>query len=118
MKINFFQKAGYGVVAVVGFLLSPVSWWNDALVNIPLAYLFSWPFSIIHKNLFLPSFILGYLLTNILGFILMHKGLQGFLEKKSRREIKKDILVSLLYTSLILILVLLGIIKSPAELIT
>ena len=32
------RKIKGGVVAMIGFLLSPLSWWNDAFVNIPIAY--------------------------------------------------------------------------------
>ena len=52
-----------------GFILSPLTWWNDLVVNIPLAYLFSIPFTLLHDNLFLPSFVIGYWFTNLLGFI-------------------------------------------------
>jgi len=104
----------------VGFLLSPLSWWNDIIINIPLAYLFSFPFILISNNLFLPSFIIGYLLTNILGFTIMHKGIQLYKESSSSpiwKELKKNLLISLLYTILVFILVLFDIIKSPADLL-
>ena len=43
------------ILVTAGFILSPLSWWNDLLVNIPLAYLFSLPFSILDESLFLPG---------------------------------------------------------------
>ncbi len=43
------------------------------LVNVPLAYLFSWPFSAMHEQLFVPSFIIGYWLTNLLGLVMLHQ---------------------------------------------
>ncbi len=49
-----------GIVAVVGYLLSPLSWWNDLFVNVPLAYLFALPFSQLHVQLYLPAFVLAY----------------------------------------------------------
>lgn len=39
-------------IAVVGFVLSPLSWWNDLFVNIPLAYLFAVPFGFISEKYF------------------------------------------------------------------
>jgi len=105
------------VLVTIGFLLSPLSWWNDIIINIPLAYIFSFPFSLISRNLFLPSFILGYFLTNVLGFILMHKGVDTFTDKKTNKnkELIKDVLISLIYVAIILILVLTGVLKAPTE---
>ena len=52
----------------VGYILSPLSFWNDAFVNIPIASCdwptFSGPFS---RKSFLPGMIFGYWLSNILG---------------------------------------------------
>lgn len=101
----------------LGFILSPLSWWNDLIVNIPISYAFSYPFTLISKKLFLPSFVTGYLLTNILGFVLIHKGIRGLRnrDKNLRGVLKKDLLVSVIYTILIVLLVVFGIIKTPTE---
>ncbi len=110
------KRIAGGVLAVVGFLLSPLSWWNDLLINIPLAYLFAVPFGFISRSLFLPAMILGYWLTNLLGFLLMHHGIKLAGKKEStKREIRKDILLSLGYTILISILIAAGVIRFPTE---
>ena len=44
------RKLGGSVLAFVGFMLSPLSWWNDAFVNIPLALLFAWLMSAIYRS--------------------------------------------------------------------
>ena len=113
------QRLLHGGTAIIGFLLSPLSWWNDLLVNIPLAYAFSWPFSLLSARLFLPTFVMGYWLTNVLGFMLLHHGLSGMLSKEQRSvwNVKHDLLVSLGYTLLILLFGLLGWIKSPTALL-
>ena len=36
------RKLTGGILGVLGFMLSPLSWWNDAVVNLPLALLFAW----------------------------------------------------------------------------
>jgi hypothetical protein len=36
------RKATGGVLALVGYMLSPLSWWNDLFVNVPLALGFAW----------------------------------------------------------------------------
>jgi hypothetical protein len=112
------QKFSGGLLAGIGFMLSPLSWWNDLVVNLPLALAFAWVASLFYKPAFKPCIILGYWLTNILGLILMHKGTQQMLSKEkrkySRRDLLRDLAISLLYTALILLLLKLGILK-PIE---
>ena len=107
----------YGLWATVGFILSPLSWWNDVFVNIPLAYAFSWPFAKLHPSLYLPSFVLGYWLTNITGLTLLHRGVQGVIEKGRSHSLTQDLLISLLYTGLITLFAWLGWLPSPVELL-
>jgi hypothetical protein len=109
-----------GVIAVIGYILSPLSWWNDFLVNIPIAYGGAWLVSLLSEKLFIPAFIMIYWLTNIAGLMMMHKGIRRIAgkaekEKYSARDLTRDIGVSLLYTFLILILVYAGLIRPPAE---
>lgn len=54
------------VLVAVGFILSPLTWWNDMIVNVPLAYVFSFPFSLIDQQLFSPSLIFGYWLNSLI----------------------------------------------------
>ncbi len=103
------------VVVFIGYMLSPLSWWNDLFVNVPLALVFAWLVSLFYKPAFGVSLVLGYWLTNVLGFILMHKGAQQMFAKGtktySRRDLLKDIGVSLLYTLVIVALVKFGVLK-------
>jgi len=112
------RKVSGGILAVIGFMLSPLSWWNDLFVNVPLALAFAWVVSLFYKPAFEVSLIIGYWLTNVLGFVLMHKGAQRALSEKespySRRDLLRDVGISLLYTALILGLLKLGILK-PIE---
>ncbi|MEJ2508654.1 MAG: hypothetical protein P8009_04080 [Gammaproteobacteria bacterium] len=104
----------HGLLAVVGFVLSPLSWWNDLFVNVPLAYLFSLPFALIDEALYLPSFILGYWLSNILGLVLLHNGIGGVLRgRRVAFRLRAHLLWSLLYTVLIAAVVWLGWLPSP-----
>ena len=102
-------------MALIGFMLSPLSWWNDLFVNVPLAVAFAWVVSLFYKPLFSGAVILGYWLTNVLGFVLMHKGAQTVLSEKqarySRKELLRDLAISLLYTLLIVGLIKAGILK-------
>jgi hypothetical protein len=109
------RKMTGGVVAMIGFMLSPLSWWNDLFVNVPLALAFAWLVSWFYKPAFTMALVIGYWLTNVLGFILMHKGAQQVLSEKpgrySRRDLLRDVGISLLYTVLIVLLVKFGILK-------
>ncbi|HII06845.1 MAG TPA: hypothetical protein HA349_05905 [Methanotrichaceae archaeon] len=109
-----------GVLAMVGFLLSPVSWWNDLFVNIPLAYAFGALFGLVSEDLFLPAMVAGYWITNILGFVLMHRGAKDVLSKKkvagySKRELVTDLVISSVYTIIVAILVVAGVLRLPTE---
>ena len=109
------RKLSGGILATIGFLLSPLSWWNDLVVNLPLALAFAWLISLFYKPAFDLSVVIGYWLTNVLGFVLMHKGAQKIAtaqpRKYSRRDLLKDVSISLLYTGVILMLLKVGILK-------
>jgi hypothetical protein len=109
------RKISGGFLAFAGYLLSPLSWWNDLFVNVPLALAFAWVVSVCYKPAFGVSVVLGYWLTNVLGFVLMHKGAQQMLsgeEKRyTRRELIRDIGISLLYTLVVVALVQYGLLK-------
>ena len=96
-------------------MLSPLSWWNDLFVNVPLAVAFAWVVSFFYRPAFEACVVLGYWLSNVLGFVLLHKGAQQvFSDKKprySRRDLLKDVAISLVYTGLILLLLKFGILK-------
>ncbi len=103
------------LLVVIGYILSPFSWWNDLLVNIPLAYGFALPFALVNDALFLPAFMIGYWLTNLLGFWLMHLGVSHWIQVHPHSR-KSDILFSVFYTILIGMCVLLGLLPSPTSL--
>ena len=114
------RKLSGGLLAAVGFMLSPLSWWNDAFVNLPLALLFAWAVSACageawRERVFQIAVVVGYWLTNVLGFVLMHKGvrwLRSPQEKaETQRELRKDLWISLGYTGLIILLIKLGALK-------
>ena len=113
------SKIRSGFLVTLGYWLSPLSFWNDLYINIPLAYLFALPFGLISKTYFLPAMIFGYWITNILGFILVHKGATDIVSKGNNRYTKKDLwkdlLFSILYTLLIVLLVKFGILNLPTE---
>lgn len=110
------RRVGGSIAAVLGWLLSPLSWWNDLFVNVPLAYAFSLPFSLLDERLYVPAFVLGYWLSNLLGFVLLHKGVSNMILAK-RASLKRDLLVATGYTVLIAAAAMLGWLPSPTSLL-
>jgi hypothetical protein len=108
-----------GILATIGFILSPLSWWNDIFINLPIAYAFGFMFGLISKELFTPFLIIGYWLSNILGMILLHYGFVSAVSKKDNRYTKnklgQDLFISLAYTLFIVLLIYFGILKFPTE---
>lgn len=85
-------------------------------VNIPLSYVFSYPFTLIDEKLFLPVFILSYWLTNLLGFLMLHHGITGlFNKRKTSLSIAREFFMTLAYTFVIVVLVRLGWISMPTD---
>src|SRR5262245_53781496 len=113
------RKVQGGLLAIVGFMLSPLSWWNDLFVNVPLALAFAWIVSLFYKPAFDASVLIGYWLTNVLGFVLMHKGAQKVIGTEERRYSRKDLLrdvgISVMYTALIVVLIKIGVLKPIAN---
>jgi hypothetical protein len=109
------RKVAGSVVATIGFLLSPLSWWNDLFVNLPIALAFAWCVACFFPKAFEESVVLGYWLTNIVGLILLHKGTKVALSDTKkisiRRELLWDLVISILYTVLIVALIKTGVLK-------
>lgn len=70
------KKIFFSIIAFTGWLLSPFTWWNDAFVNLPLAYLGANLMNKLLPKSFAPAFLISYWLTNVLGIALMHVGVK------------------------------------------
>lgn len=120
MNIDLSRKEKGGIRAFIGYVLSPVSWWNDLVVNIPLAYVFALPFAFVSRSLFLPAMIVGYWITNVVGFLLLHHGAEDIVadedaKRQRRKQILQDFALSVLYTALVVALVHYGYIRFPTD---
>jgi len=105
-------------LVTIGFILSPLSWWNDMVINVPLAYIFSLPFSLIDQRLFLPGFILGYWLSNLLGFLMLHWGGENLIRQhRIPFSTRRSLIISTLYSIIIIIFVLLEWLSPPTEML-
>lgn len=109
-----------GALGVLGFLLSPLSWWNDLLINVPVALAFAWLMGFIFPSAFLELALAGYWLSNVLGFVFLHLGAQLAVTQKAPtytwKSLLRDLAVSLFYTAVIFALIQLELIRPPVEL--
>ncbi|MEP0969078.1 MULTISPECIES: hypothetical protein [unclassified Phormidium] len=106
-----------GSLVVVGYLLSPLCWWNDLVINLPLAlgfgYLASRPF----PDALVPMTGLGYWLTNVVGFVLMQQGAVTALQKQepgtTGHSLRNGLITSTVYALAIVVLLQLHILDVP-----
>ena len=90
------------------------------MVNFPLALAFAWLVGWIYRPAFEPAVVVGYWLTNVLGFILMQKGGSQALRPDeprayTARQFARDLLISLGYTLLIVLLLKFKVLQPLAE---
>jgi hypothetical protein len=109
------NKFFWSIIGVAGYLLSPLSWWNDLYVNIPISYVFASIIGCSSKKSFMLSFTLMYWLTNILGIVMMHAGVSNTLTRKEKDTGKKILIKWLVtctvYTGIMIALYRLGIFR-------
>jgi hypothetical protein len=109
------------VLAMVGYILSPLSWWNDLYINFPIAYGMAWIVSLIDKRMFAVALVASYWITNIAGLVMLHKGLAPAAAAGApparwyRKKIITDLMISVVYTGAIIGLLYLGFLKLPQE---
>ncbi len=113
------QKIKAGALLVIGYMLSPLCWWNDLVFNLPIAYGFGYICSLIFPDLLIPCTFFGYWLSNLVGILLMQWGaiatFQNDSEKRSniRHELLKGLLSSTAYTLVVLALIQFKIVDLP-----
>ncbi|HEY9767028.1 MAG TPA: hypothetical protein V6C71_00800 [Coleofasciculaceae cyanobacterium] len=116
--VNSLKKLKGLVLVGLGFMLSPLSWWNDLFFNLPIAYFFGYICAQFSANLFLPCAIAGYWLSNVLGILLMQLGVLDVVQEQSQeRNFQKELLMGLasstVYTAIILLLLQFNILSTP-----
>ena len=92
------HRIGWDIVAITGYILSPLSAWNDLYVNVPLAYLSATILNTLLGINKLAGFYIGYTLTNVAGLLMLALGAQAAREKVlTRRQVLRYTIVSTLY---------------------
>jgi len=108
------RRLAWGSLFATGFMLSPLSWWNDAVVNLPIAYLAAQLAAMLDQRLFLFAFVGTYWATNLIGLLGMHVSARKLHRKTEQRiSLRRFFLISLLYTLLIVVLVQFKWIQAP-----
>ncbi len=109
------EKIKAGVLIFVGYILSPLSWWNDLVVNFPIAYLLASIFWKIYPFNFSLYMLLAYWLTNVAGLVMMHKGAMTIVGVGKYEYTKKNLfntlLISLVYSALMFAAVKFGLLS-------
>ena len=109
------RKRG-ALYVLTGYVLSPLSWWNDLYVNVPIAYLFSIPFTLIRESLFMPAFIVGYWLSNLVGLLLFDRGCTLLKGCEASLSWRRAVITTTLYSLILIVLIWYGWFPSPTEL--
>jgi len=102
-----------GLLFAVGYILSPLSWWNDLFINLPLAWLIGTITNFLLPGSFQIGMIGGYWLSNLAGILFMLWGGSRLLGKQppQKRELWISVAISLLYTAGFYFLMRWGIVK-------
>ena len=98
------DKIKNGTLVLIGYLLSPLCWWNDLIFNLPIAYGFGRLIACLHADFFLPAAMVGYWLSNLVGILLMQFG---------TKELINGLLSSTVYTLVILVLIHFQVLEMP-----
>jgi hypothetical protein len=116
---SLWKKLRGSFLVGLGYLLSPLCWWNDLIFNLPVAWGIGYLCGLISQNFFLPGTIAGYWLSNLVGILLMQFGAVDILQDQSKKHnFKKELLMgvvtSTIYTLFILMLIQLKVLDIAA----
>ncbi|KEF42585.1 MAG: hypothetical protein ER33_04800 [Cyanobium sp. CACIAM 14] len=106
------------LLLAIGWLLSPLCWWNDLVINLPLAYGVGLLAKQLRPEWFAGGLIAGYWLSNVVGIVLMQtSALEVFQESGTtpspKRELLWGLISSSVYTLVVFALVQVGVIHTP-----
>jgi len=93
------------IVATVGYILSPLSPWNDAFVNVPLSILIAYILSSLMNNLisFEEAYWVSYILTNLIGILMIYLASREYLKKFRWSQVIESLLIALMMYSVLFI---------------
>lgn len=110
------KKIRGGLLFAIGWLLSPLCWWNDLIFNLPVAYGFGYLWGRVSSDWVLPGTISGYWLSNLVGILLMQAGAIDVFQSQER-DLKKElvwgVISSSIFTIGVVVLIQLKILDFP-----
>jgi multidrug transporter EmrE-like cation transporter len=100
-------------VFFIGWMLSPLTFWNDTFVNIPVSYLCASLAIRLIKADFLFLVLVFYWISNGIGILMMYLSGRSIMQDKSNRlkALKTLLLTVLIYSIIIVLLGKSGILK-------
>jgi len=115
--VNLLKNLRGGALMSIGYMLSPLSWWNDLFFNLPIALAFGYCVSWLNPQWFIPGTVIGYWLSNVLGIVMMQFGTIDIFLPDEKRNTTRDILLgcggATLYTVVVAALVYFHILNVP-----
>lgn len=115
--MNLFKNLRGGALVGIGYMLSPLSWWNDLVFNLPIALVFGYSVSWFNSHWFIPGTILGYWISNVLGMVMMQFGAVDLLVADENRNTSRDLWIGFggatLYTVIAAALVYFHVLEIP-----
>lgn len=124
-RLRAFLREGHPLVQLrallllaLGWLLSPLCWWNDLVFNLPIAWVFGKALQFVNPAWFTPGLVIGYWFSNLAGILLMQSSAMAVFrgedeERDRRRELWTGLALSSVYTVVIFGLVRLGVLQTP-----
>ena len=115
--MSLLKKSKGTFLVGLGYLLSPLSWWNDLFFNLPIAYGFAYCLNWMFADAFFLLTVVGYWLSNILGILMMQWGTFDLFFEERQSNLKRDLVLGLagstLYTIVIVLLLYFNLIQTP-----
>ncbi|MEO0705833.1 MAG: hypothetical protein AAF050_09245 [Cyanobacteria bacterium J06649_5] len=112
-----FKNLRGGALISLGYMLSPLSWWNDLFFNLPIAIAFGYIVSWIHPHWFIPGTVVGYWLSNVLGMVMMQFGAVDVFLPEDKQNTTRDMWIGFgsatLYTVVVAALIYCHILDAP-----
>jgi hypothetical protein len=100
------DKLANRIAFIVGWILSPFSFWNDAFINIPISYLSANLMIKFVRIDFLMAMLVSYWISNILGIAIMY--FSGRQIIKTRKDLIREIVIfaltMIIYSEIIVIM--------------
>ena len=87
-----------GFIFFVGWILSPLTWWNDTFINLPLSYLAANVLFYIIPVSFAWLLIVSYWFTNLIGLAFMYLSGRSLILSSGNR--KKTIMITLIFMTI------------------